>query len=206
MADRLLITFFESVSKPRIGPLAQNCFDNLSVSPFLPNHMPLANEVKEKLATYLPLAAMTRRTQVQTIQFNNARQALNASLTAVAKYANNLVPDNEEALLSTGLPLAKQREKHTALAPPSEFSLHDGSTPDTLCAKVKRTKHSAATEIRYTDDPTKPWFLWLAVTTTRVKATLRGFKKKTEVFMMCRAVGGDTDDQPFSTVVSRVVQ
>ena len=58
----------------------------------------------------------------------------------------------------------------------------------------------------YTDDPTLPWYLWLAITTTRSKATLRGFAKKTEVFMMCRAVGGDTDDQPFSTVVSRVVQ
>ncbi|MDO7873379.1 hypothetical protein Q5H93_01455 [Hymenobacter sp. ASUV-10] len=206
MADRLLLTFFENVPKPRIGPLAQNCIDTLITSPFLPNREALMMEVKERLSIYLPLAALTRRTEVQTIQFNNARQALNNSLTAVAKYANDLVPDNEEALLSTGLPLAKLPEKHTTLLPPAEFSLHDGTAPDTLCAKVKRTKHSAATEIRYTDDPSLPWYLWLAVTTTRAKATLRGFRKKTEVFMMCRAVGGDTDDQPFSAVVSRVVQ
>lgn len=206
MAERLLITSFENVSKSKIGPLSQNCIDVLGVSTFLPNCGPLADDVKIKLDLYLPLAAMKRRTEMQTIQFNNARQALNASLTAVAKYANNLVPDNEEALLSTGLPLTKQREKHTTLLPPTEFGLHDGTAPDTLCAKVKRTRYAAATEIRYTDDPTRPWHLWLAVTTTRSKATLRGFAKKTEVFMMCRAVGGDTDDQPFSTVVSRVVQ
>jgi hypothetical protein len=119
---------------------------------------------------------------------------------------NPLGLPNEAVLLTTGLPLTKPPVRHTTLSPPTEFSMGDGTVSGTLCAKFKRPRYAAATEVRYTDDPSQPWYLWLSVTTTRSIATLRGYAKKTEVFVMCRAVGGDPDEQEFSAVLSRVVQ
>lgn len=142
----------------------------------------------------------------QTAALAQLRDALNQALGSVARYANSLHPDNEAALLSTGLDLTKDPEKRTSLEPPKKYALGDGTEADTLCAKVTRALGAVATEIRYTDAPDQPWHQWLSVTTTRPSVLLRGYKKRTEVFAMFRSVGGDTDDQPYSKVLSRIVQ
>ncbi|MDO7875682.1 hypothetical protein Q5H93_13135 [Hymenobacter sp. ASUV-10] len=203
---RLLRTSYAEVAKDKIGPLALNCQTKLTGNTYYPAGKTYAEAIEAALADYTPAASIKNPIPEQTALLAQYRKVLDAALAAAAKYANGLYPDNEAALLSTGLELSKEREKHTTLPPPKKYSLHDGTEPDTLCAKVTRADYAVATEIRYTDDPSLPWYEWKSVTTTRPSVLLRGYKKKPEVFAMFRSVGGDTDDQEFSEVVSRVVQ
>ena len=203
---RPLRTSYATVSKSKIAPLGLDCARKLTDNPYFPKANPYAEAIREALGNYTPAAAIKNPIPEQTAQLFIYRKDLNAAITAAAKYANEQQPGNEPALLSTGLELAKEREKHTSLDPPRTYSLADGTEADTVCAKFVRAAFAVATEVRYTDDPTLPWYLWRAVTSTRSSVLLRGYKKKTEVFAMFRSVGGDTDDQEFSDVVSRVVQ
>jgi len=69
-----------------------------------------------------------------------------------------------------------------------------------------RASHAGATEIRYTDTPSQPWENWKTLVTIKNNVLLRGYPRKTEVFVRFRSVGGDPDDQEFSEVISCVVQ
>jgi hypothetical protein len=204
--SRLLRTSFVPIAKDKIGPLALNCLARLTNNAFFPDAAPYTTDLNAALTAYTPAAAIKNPVPAQTAALAQLRDALNQALSSVARYANALQPDNEAALLSTGLDLTKEPEKRTTLEPPKKYELSDGTEADTLCAKVTRALGAVATEIRYTDAPEQPWHQWLSVTTTRPSVLLRGYKKKTEVFAMFRSVGGDTDDQPFSEVLSRIVQ
>ncbi len=203
---RLLRTSFVPIAKDKIGPLALNCITRLTGNPYYKDIAHYTTDMQAALDAYLPAAAIKNPVPEQTAALSQLRDALNQALGNTARYANSLYPDNEAALLSTGLDLTKEPEKRTSLEPPKKYELGDGTEADTLCAKVTRALGAVATEIRYTDAPDQPWHQWLSVTTTRPSVLLRGYKKKTEVFAMFRSVGGDTDDQPFSEVLSRIVQ
>jgi len=204
--SRLLRTGFIGIAKDKIGPLALNCIARLTNNAFYPDAAPHTTDINTALTAYTPAAAIKNPVPAQTAALYQLRDALNQALSSTARYANTLYPDNEAALLSTGLDLTKEPEKRTTLEPPKKYELSDGTEADTLCAKVTRALGAVATEIRYTDAPEQPWHQWLSVTTTRPSVLLRGYKKRTEVFAMFRSVGGDTDDQPFSEVLSRIVQ
>jgi hypothetical protein len=203
---RLLRTSFVPVAKDKIGPLALNCITRLTGNAFYKDIAPYTADLQAALDAYTPAAAVKNPVPEQTAARYQLRETLNQALSSTARYANSLYPDNESALLSTGLYLTKEPEKRTTLEPPHKYELSDGTEADTLCAKVTRALGAVATEIRYTDTPTQPWHQWLSVTTTRPSVLLRGYKKRTEVFAMFRSVGGDTDDQAFSEVLSRIVQ
>lgn len=206
MSGRNLITAYNAVTKDKIGPLAQNSLDKTADNTNYPDAEPYLAEIRDSLATYLPAAAILNPIPQQTALLKVYRLDLDGKVSALAKYANDLFPGNEAVLLSTGLPLAKAREKHTTLAPPSAFSLGDSSTGSALCAEFKRAPYAAATEARVTTDPSLPWWKWYAFTSTKNKITIRGFAKKDEVTVMLRSIGGDSDDQPFGDMLSRVVQ
>lgn len=203
---RLLRTSFVPVTKDKIGPLALNCITRLTSNAYYKDIAHYVSDMQAALTAYMPAAAIKNPLPEQTAVLYQLRDALNQALANTARYANTLYPDNEAALLSTGLDLTKEPEKRTTLEPPRKYELSDGTEADTLCAKVTRALGAVATEIRYTDAPDQPWHQWLSVTTTRPSVLLRGYKKKTEVFAMFRSVGGDTDDQPFSEVLARIVQ
>jgi phytoene dehydrogenase-like protein len=203
---RLLRTSFVPIAKDKIGPLALNCITRLTGNAFYKDIAHYVSDMQAALTAYTPAAAIKNPVPEQTAALYQLRDALNAALANTARYANALYPDNEAALLSTGLDLTKEPEKRTTLEPPRKYELADGTEADTLCAKVTRAIGAVATEVRYTDAPELPWHQWLSVTTTRPSVLLRGYRKKTEVFAMFRSVGGDTDDQPFSEVLSRIVQ
>lgn len=204
--SRLLRTGFTGIAKDKIGPLALNCIARLTNNPFYTDIAPYTNDINTALTAYTPAAAIKNPVPAQTAALAQLRDALNQALGSVARYANSLPPDNKAALLSTGLDLTKDPEKRTNLEPPQKYELGDGTEADTLCAKVTRALGAVATEIRYTDATDQPCHQWLSVTTTRPSVLLRGYGKRTEVFAMFRSVGGDTDDQPFSEVLSRIVQ
>ena len=203
---RLLRTSYSDVVKDKIGPLALNCCTKLTGNAYFPGAAPYVSAMQAALADYTPAASIRNPIPEQTALLGQYRKVLDASLASTARYANGEYPADEAALLSTGLELSKEREKHTVLDPPKKYSLGDGTEADTLCAKATRADHAVATEVRYTDDPDRPVAQWLSCTFTRPTALLRGYKKKTEVFAMFRSIGGDTDDQPFSDVISRIVQ
>ncbi|MDO7877625.1 hypothetical protein Q5H93_22995 [Hymenobacter sp. ASUV-10] len=204
--NRFLLTDFSIYRKDKIGPLATGCCTKLTGNKYFTAAGTYVAAIEAALADYLPAAAIKNPIPEQTALLAQYRKALNAALTAFAKYANEQYPADEAALLSTGLELSKERERHTTLDPPTKRSLTDGTEADTICARFTRTPHAVATEIRYTDDPSLPWEDWKTVVTTKNSVLLRGYKRKTEVFVMFRSVGGDTDDQPFSEVLSRIVQ
>ena len=201
-----LRTSFTTFAKDKIGPLALNTLAKTSDNPYYEAAGPYLARIEKSLNEYTPAAAVKNPTPAQTAEMRQLRDVLNRDLTALAKYANGLYPTNEAALLSTGLSLTKERKRHTTLLPPKKYSLHDGTEADTLCAKMVRADYAVATEVRYTDTPALPWYDWKSVVTTGSSALLRGYKKKTEVFVMFRSIGGDTDDQEFSEVLSRIVQ
>ena len=134
------------------------------------------------------------------------RSTLNAALSAVAQMANALYADDEAALLSTGLALSKERERHTTLEVPDKFLLIDGPTPGTLCAKAKRPPHAVALKYLYTLTPTDPDIEWYTVVVRDGDALLTQCKSADKVYCKVAAVGGDTDQQPFTDVLSRIVQ
>lgn len=204
--SRLLRTSYADMAKDKIGPFALNCATRFTDNTYFKSAEPYVGAIRDALADYTPAAAIRNPLPTQTAALAQYRQALNAALASAARYANGLYPDNEAALLSTGLDLTKEREKHGVLELPKKYSLHDGTETDTICAKLTRATYAVATEVRYTDAPAQPWYQWLSMTTTQASVLLRGYKKKTEVFVMFRSVGGDTDDQPFTEVLSRVVQ
>lgn len=204
--SRLLRTSYSDFAKDKIGPLALNCVNKLTKNPFFPDATPYVTTIRAALTNYGPAAAIKSPIPEQTAALTGYRTVLNGALAEAARYANSLYATNEAALLSTGLDLTKERERHTVLEPPKKYALSDGTEADTLCAKATRADYAVAIEVRYTDDSTQPWHQWLSVVFTQPTALLRGYKKKTEVFAMFRSVGGDTDDQPFSEVISRIVQ
>jgi hypothetical protein len=204
--NRLLRTSFTAIAKDKIGPLALNCITRLTGNAYYKDIAHYVSDMQAALTAYTPAAAIKNPVPEQTAALFQLRDTLNAALANTARYANTLYPDNEAALLSTGLDLTKEPERRTTLEPPKKYELGDGTEADTLCAKVTRAAGAVATEVRYTDAPEQPWHQWLSVTTTRPSVLLRGYKKKTEVYVMFRSVGGDTDDQPFSEVLSRIVQ
>ena len=204
--SRLLLTNYTYLTKDKVGPFAVNCCTKLTDNAYYPDGKRYVEAIQKALADYTPAASIKNPIPEQTELMKQYRRALDAALSSAAKYANGLHPDNEAALLSTGLELSKERERHTILDPPKKYSLADGTEVDTLCAKATRADYAVATEVRYTDTPTLPWHDWKSITFTQPTALLRGYKKKTEVFAMFRSIGGDNDDQPFGDVVSRIVQ
>ena len=203
---RKLITNFDNVAKMDIGPLAQNCLTSMVGNARYPDAGPLTDAVQAALGPYQTAAAILHPTPTQTAELAQRRVALNQALSAVASMANALYADNEAALLSTGLTLSKERERHTTLEVPGKFQLVDGPQPGTLCAKAKRVPHSVALKYLYTLDPKLPDSQWFVVVVRDGDALLTACKTADRVYCKVAAVGGDTDQQPFTDVLSRIVQ
>ena len=203
---RKLITNFDNVPKMEIGPLAQNCLTNTIGNPRYSDAAPQTDALQAALAPYQAAAAIQHPTPTQTAELAQLRTALNQALSAVAVMANVLYPDDEAALLSTGLNLGKERERHTTLEAPTKFQLVDGPQPGTLCAKAKRPPHSVALKYLYTLDQTLPDNQWLTVVVRDGDALLTACKTADRVYCKVAAVGGDTDQQPYTDVLTRLVQ
>ena len=203
---RKLLTNFDNVAKMEIGPLAQNCLTSLAGNPRYPQAKPQAEEVQAALAPYQAAASIAHPTPTQTAELAQLRTALNQALTAVATLANALYPADEAALLSTGLSLSKQPERRTTLEVPVKFQLVDGPQPGTLCAKAKRPPHAVALKYLYTLTPTDPDIEWYTVVVRDGDALLTRCQSADRVYCKVAAVGGDTDQQPYTDVLSRIVQ
>ncbi len=203
---RKLITNFASVAKMEIGPLAQNCLASLAGNPRYATAKPQAEAVQAALTPYQTAVAVLHPTPTQTAELAQLRATLNQTLGAVASLANGLYPDDEAALLSSGLPLGKERERHTTLEAPTKFQLVDGPQPGTLCAKAKRPPHAVALKYLYTLTPTDPDIEWYTVVVRDGDALLSQCKSADRVYCKVAAVGGDTDQQPYTDVLSRLVQ
>jgi hypothetical protein len=203
---RKLLTNFDNVPKMEVGPQAQNCLTSLTGNPRYPKAKPQADALLAALTPYLAAASIQHPTPTQTAELAQLRTALNQALTAVATLANGLYPDDEAALLSTGLSLSKAPERHTTLEAPLRFQLVDGPQPGTLCAKAKRPPHSVALKYLYTLDPTEPDIEWYTVVVRDGDALLTRCQSADRVYCKVAAVGGDTDQQPYTDVLSRLVQ
>jgi hypothetical protein len=203
---RKLITNFDNTAKMEIGPLAQNCLNSLAGNPRYPAAQPERDAVQSVLTPYLAAAAVLHATPTQTAELAKLRASLNQALSGVAIMANGLYPDDEAALLSTGLALSKERERHTTLEAPAKFQLVDGPQPGTLCAKAKRPPHAVALKYLYTLDATLPDNQWYTVVVRDGDGLLTACKTADRVYCKVAAVGGDTEQQPFTDVLSRLVQ
>ncbi|GAB3876216.1 hypothetical protein GCM10028824_33530 [Hymenobacter segetis] len=206
MNSRKLITNFDNVAKMEIGPLAQNCLTNTVGNARYPKAKTQTDALLAALTPYSAAASILHPTPTQTAELAQLRVTLNAALGAVAQMANALYADDEAALLSTGLMLTKERERHTTLEVPLKFQLVDGPQPGTLCAKAKRPPHAVALKYLYTLDPTEPDIEWYVVVVREGDALLTACKSGDRVYCKVAAVGGDTDQQPFTDVLSRIVQ
>ncbi|MGI4864747.1 MAG: hypothetical protein ACRYFZ_12555 [Janthinobacterium lividum] len=203
---RKLITSFANTPKMEIGPLAQNCLTNTIGNPRYLATKPQTDDVQAALTPYLTAAAILHPTPTQTAELAQLRLTLNQTLSAVANMANALYPDDEAALLSSGLSLSKAPERHTTLDAPGKFQLVDGPQPGTLCAKAKRPPHSVALKYLYTLTPTDPDIEWYTVVVRDGDALLSQCQSTDRVYCKVAAVGGDTDQQPYTDVLSRIVQ
>ncbi|MGI4833050.1 MAG: hypothetical protein ACRYFK_06260 [Janthinobacterium lividum] len=203
---RKLITNFNSVAKMDIGPLAQNCLTNTVGNPRYPDAKAQTDDLAAALGPYQAAVGILHPTPTQTAELAQLRATLNQALGAVATLANALYPDDEAALLSTGLALSKERERHTTLEAPGKFQLVDGPQPGTLCAKAKRPPHAVAMKYLYTLDAAQPDIEWYTVVVRDGDALLSQCKSADRVYCKVAAVGGDTDQQPYTDVLSRLVQ
>ena len=203
---RKLNTNFDNLAKMDIGPLAQNCLTNTVGNPRYPDAKPQTDALLAALTPYQAAASIMHPTPTQTAELAQLRGTLNQALGAVAALANALYPDDEAALLSTGLNLSKERERHTTLEAPLRFQLVDGPQPGTLCAKAKRPPHAVALKYLYTLDPTEADVEWYTVVVRDGDALLTQCKSADRVYCKVAAVGGDTDQQPYTDVLSRIVQ
>lgn len=203
---RKLITNFANVPKMDIGPLTQNCLANTVGNPRYPNAKPLTDDLAAALTPYQAAAAILHATPTQTAELAQLRATLNQALSAVAVMANAAYPDDEAALLSTGLALGKLPERRTTLDVPTKFQLVDGPQPGTLCAKAKRPPHAVALKYLYTLDQTLPDNQWFTVVVRDGDGLLTACKTADRVYCKVAAVGGDTDQQPYTDVLTRLVQ
>jgi hypothetical protein len=203
---RKLITNFASVAKLEIGPPAQNCFANTVANPRYPSLKAQTDALAAALTPYQTAVAVLHPTPTQTAELAQLRATLNQTLGAVATMANALYPDDEAALLSTGLTLSKAPERRTTLEAPSKFQLVDGPQAGTLCAKAKRPPHAVALKYLYTLTPTDPDIEWYTVVVRDGDALLSQCKSADRVYCKVAAVGGDTDQQPYTDVLARIMQ
>jgi hypothetical protein len=203
---RKLNTNFAPVAKMDVGPLAQNCLASLAGNARYPAAKPQADAVQAALTPYQAAVAILHPTPTQTAELAQLRATLNQTLAAVAVMANALYPDDEAALLSSGLNLSKAPERHTTLEAPLKFQLVDGPQPGTLCAKAKRPPHAVALKYLYTLTPTDPDIEWYTVVVRDGDALLTQCASADRVYCKVAAVGGDTDQQPYTDVLSRLVQ
>ncbi|SHJ46770.1 hypothetical protein SAMN02745146_3162 [Hymenobacter daecheongensis DSM 21074] len=206
MNSRKLITAYDAVSKMDIGPLAQNCLTNMVGNARFPKAKPQTDALQAALTPYLAAVSILHATPTQTAELAQLRLALNQALNAVAVLANSLYATDEAALLSTGLTLSKERERHTTLEVPGKFQLVDGPQAGTLCAKAKRPPHAVALKYLYSLDATLPDIEWYVVVVREGDALLTACKTADRVYCKVAAVGGDTDQQPFTEVLARIVQ
>ncbi|MDO7847832.1 hypothetical protein Q5H92_15810 [Hymenobacter sp. M29] len=208
MSSRKLLTNFDNVPKMEIGPLAQNYLTNTVGNTRYPKAKPQTDALTAVLTPYLAAASILHPAPTQTAELNQLRTALNQALSALAQMVNLLYPDDEAALLSTGLNLSKERERHTTLEAPLRFQLVDGPTPGMLCAKAKRPPHAVALKYLCTLDPTEAEIEWhVVVVVVRDGDTLlTQCKSGDKLYCKVAAVGGDTDQQPFTDVLSRIAQ
>ena len=206
MTTRKLLTNFDAVLKMDIGPLAQNCLTSTVGNAHYPKAKPFTDALAAALPPYLAAASIAHPTPTQTAELAQLRAILNDALSAVAGMANGLFPDDEAALLSTGLSLGKVPEHHTTLEAPTKFQLVDGPSPGTLTARAKRPPHAVAMKYLYTLDATQPDIEWYVVVVRDGDALLTHCKSADKVSCKVAAVGGDTDQQPFTDVLSRIVQ
>ena len=206
MSSRKLITNFDNVAKMDIGPLAQNVLSSTVGNARYSKAKPQTDALAAALPPYLAAASIAHPTPTQTAELAQLRATLNDALSAVAVMANGLYPDDEAALLSSGLSLGKIPERHTTLEAPTKFQLVDGPQAGTLSAKCKRPPHAVALKYLYTLDPTQPDIEWYVVVVRDGDALLTQCKSGDRVYCKVAAVGGDTDQQPFTDVLSRIVQ
>ncbi len=203
---RKLITNYSNAPKMDIGPLAQNCLASLAGNPRYPGAQAQIAALEAALRPYQAAVAVLHPTPTQTAELAQLRIALNQALGAVANMANAQYPDDEAALLSTGLTLSKAPERRTTLEAPSKFQLVDGPQAGTLCAKAKRPPHAVAMKYLYTLDAALPDIEWYTVVVRDGDALLSQCKSADRVYCKVAAVGGDTDQQPYTDVLSRLVQ
>ena len=203
---RKLLTNYSNLSKLEIGPLAQNCLANTVANPRYPSAKPQTDELQAALTPYQAAVAVLHPTPTQTAELAQLRATLNQALSAVATMANALYADDEAALLSSGLTLSKAPERRTTLEAPSKFQLVDGPQAGTLCAKAKRPPHAVAMKYLYTLDAAQPDIEWYTVVVRDGDALLSQCKTADRVYCKVAAVGGDTDQQPYTDVLTRLVQ
>ena len=206
MTFRKLNTSFDSVGKHEIGPLAQNCLTHTTGNPHFPNAKPFVDTMQADLTPYLAAASIAHPTPTQTAELARLRTTLNHSLGALAGMANALFPTNEAALLSTGLSLSKEHTRHTVLEAPTKFVLADGPQLGTLSAKAKRPLHAVAMKYLFSLDPNAPDSEWYVLVVRDGEVVFTNCVSGDKVYSKVAAVGGDTDQQPFSDVLSRIVQ
>lgn len=203
---RKLITNYSNAGKLEIGPLTQNCLANTVGNARYPSLKPQTEALQAALAPYQVAVGNLHPTPTQTAELAQLRTTLNQALGAVASIANALYPDDEAALLSTGLTLSKAPERRTTLEAPLRFQLVDGPQPGTLCAKAKRPPHAVALKYLYTLTPSDPDIEWYTVVVRDGDALLTQCASADRVYCKVAAVGGDTDQQPYTDTLSRLVQ
>ena len=175
-------------------------------NPRYPDAQAQVAALQAALPPYQAAAGILHGTPTQTAELHQSRLALNQALAAVARMANAEYPDDEAALLSTGLNLSKIPERRTTLEAPVKFQLVDGPQPGTLCARARHPPHAVALKYLYPCDARLPDNQWYTVVVRDGDALLTACQTADRVYCKVAAVGGDTDQQPYTDVLSRIVQ
>ncbi len=156
-----LNTNYDDVKNDALSLFGHSVVEKTSTSTFLVKGIDLA----KPLVTALQLldddvTTVVYPTPAQTVQRDSYRKAVRTELGRLATHLNLDYPDNEAALLSSGLTMGQPSGAHARkpgeLAPPTEVELFDGTLPGWLRVRGKRPTGAVQNTVRASGNPAVP--------------------------------------------------
>ena len=179
-----------------------------AVSPYMPTPTtpPLAtlnanaNVVDEK---FLAAEAARQASQTATTALYNAVAALDLVLTQFANFVENTTGNDEEKILSTGLPVRAPSTPIGDLPQVENLAVTEGDDAGELDATWDRVRGAKTYRVEKSLDPITPTSWSLADIVTRSKCTLTGLTSGTKYWVRVAAIGA-AGQGPWSDPATKV--
>lgn len=194
MTNTKAIIDFSGYTAAELGPLAQHIHDefvaNVAVFATPVVTMPVFATL---IANYnAKLAARESRAPADIIEFNNAREALEAALNRLGNYVNDVAQGDPLIVEQSGFPgyVTARSADTSAPAAPESLRLRHGDVSGTILGRYKTQRQPSTNEVQLNAGNPNTESDWrMAGIFQGQKAELSGLTPGTKVWVRVRTVG-----------------
>jgi hypothetical protein len=194
MSNTKAIIDFAGYTAAELGPIAQAIHDGMTANAATFTTPPVTMAALQTLVTTYDakLVARASRATVDVIAFNEAREALEQSLTVLGNYVNVVAKGDPMIVEKSGFPsyTTARTPDTTPPAAPADLRVRQGELSGTIVARYKPDRHPSTNEVQATTSDPNTEAGWQTKGMFQGgRALLEGFTPGAVVWVRVRTVG-----------------